>query len=350
MNHIVDHLARLTEHRERGLLDLTLARALMDLATPISVALLAPLGEGDDARWLQRVSVGPGEALALSDPMTADLQALPRLDRHPLHRQCLETRQLICQQPLRPGEACVTLFPLFNDSRAEGVVEIRSLAPLDEPMQRMIAGMQRVYCNMYRLLDYSELDTLTGLLNRKSFDEVFYRTIPARLPGSVEQQTPHTPERRTAEPAQSWWLGMIDIDHFKQVNDRFGHLIGDEVLLLAAGIMRKTFRQEDRLYRFGGEEFLVLVRCFDETEALRAFGRLRRNIETYEFPQVGHITISIGVSRVLPSDSPSSAIDRADQSVYFAKNHGRNQVCNYTDLVRTGAMDEELKEGAIELF
>ena len=340
MNDIVDHVARLTEHRERGLLDLTLARALMDLAAPASVALLAPIGEGDDARWLQRVCVGPGDAVTLSDPMTADLQ----------HRQCLETRQTICHRPPLPGEAFVTLFPLFNESRAEGVVEIRSRAPLDEALRRMIAAMQRVYCNMYRLLDYSELDTLTGLLNRKSFDEVFYRTVPVHLPEVLVEQSLAQPERRTGEPAPSWWLGMIDIDHFKQVNDRFGHLIGDEVLLLAAGIMRKTFRQEDRLYRFGGEEFLVLVRCFDETEAVRAFERFRRNMETYEFPQAGHITVSIGVSRVLPSDSPSSAIDRADQSVYFAKNHGRNQVCNYTSLVSTGAMDEELKEGAIELF
>ena len=91
--------------------------------------------------------------------------------------------------------------------------------------------------------------------------------------------------RHDANPA--YWLGVIDVDHFKRVNDNFGHLIGDEVLLLLSRLMRTCFRFHDRLYRFGGEEFVAVIRCESEDDALQAFERLRQACEQYNFPQVG---------------------------------------------------------------
>jgi len=144
---------------------------------------------------------------------------------------------------------------------------------------------------------------------------------------------------------------MLDIDHFKHVNDNFGHLIGDEVLLLLARLMRSTFRFHDQLYRFGGEEFVVLMHCTEGGQAEVAFERLRSNTEQHQFPQVEHITISVGFTEIRHGDSPSAAFERADKAVYYAKEHGRNQVCNYETLVAQGKLAAEASNvGDIELF
>lgn len=136
-------------------------------------------------------------------------------------------------------------------------------------------------------------------------------------------------DQRQIEPPGQYWLGVIDIDHFKRVNDGFGHLIGDEVLLLVARIMRSSFRHDDRLYRFGGEEFVVLLRAQSEDAALSVFERFRCNVQAYQFPQVGTITISLGCTRVRDNDTPAAAFERADKVVYMAKDQGRNQVRCY---------------------
>ncbi|HEX6364379.1 MAG TPA: GGDEF domain-containing protein, partial [Albitalea sp.] len=156
--------------------------------------------------------------------------------------------------------------------------------------------------------------------------------------------------RRHAGVGRRWWLGMIDIDHFKLVNDGFGHLIGDEVLLLLSRLMRSSFRFHDRLYRFGGEEFVVLMRCDTDEDARGAFERLRLNTLAYAFPQVGHISVSVGFTEVRAGDSPSAAIERADQAVYYAKSHGRNQVQSHADLAARGEVDVSTKIGDVELF
>jgi diguanylate cyclase (GGDEF)-like protein len=128
-------------------------------------------------------------------------------------------------------------------------------------------------------------------------------------------------------------------------------LIGGEVLLLLARLIRSSFRSHDQLYRFGGEEFVVLMRCGSDVDAALAFERLRHNTEHYAFPQVGRITVSIGFTRVEPGDSPSGAFERADKAVYYAKGHGRNQVQSHAELIARGELTlDEKKDGDVELF
>ena len=167
----------------------------------------------------------------------------------------------------------------------------------------------------------------------------------------VPPATRGTDERRLSGLGNRHWLGMIDIDRFKAVNDGFGHLIGDEVLLLLSRLMRSTFRFHDRLYRFGGEEFVVLMRCDGEAEAHGAFERLRRNTLAYPFPQVGRITVSIGFAELRAGDSPSAAIERADRAVYYAKAHGRDQVQSHAELLARGEIEASSENiGDVELF
>ncbi|WP_281915257.1 GGDEF domain-containing protein [Caldimonas thermodepolymerans] len=339
----IDHLAALTGYRDRDLLDVTLAHALTDLLRPRGVAVWKLVGEGEQARWLLRARLEAGQATAVSDPPWVAYEDLPPRDSAPLRCDCLRT-QAVLRGETDEG-ACFTLFPLMAEGEAVGVVEVCSDQPPGAATLRLVSSILRIYRNFHGLLDYSERDMLTGLLNRKTFDEAFLKIIHAPPPAVAAGD-----ERRQALTATRHWLGVVDIDHFKSVNDRFGHLIGDEVLLLVARVLRHTFRYQDRLYRFGGEEFVVLLRCGSEADAAGAFERLRQNLENFAFPQVGRVTASIGFTEVQPGDAPSAAFERADQAVYHAKQHGRNQVCGYDDLVRRGLLRRGPRVGDVELF
>jgi diguanylate cyclase (GGDEF)-like protein len=235
-----------------------------------------------------------------------------------------------------------------TDRDVVGVLEIETAEPMTPQDQRMVGSILRIYRNFQGLLDYSERDTLTGLLNRKTFDETFMKTAVqgGGMPAAIRVDE----GRRVGGQGASHWLGVIDIDHFKNVNDTYGHLIGDEVLLLLSRLMRSSFRFHDRLYRFGGEEFVVLMRCNSDQDAAHAFERLRANAEQYAFPQVGHITVSVGFTEVKSTDTPSAAFERADKAVYYAKTHGRNQVCSHAELVARGELEDGSKVGDVELF
>ena len=115
--------------------------------------------------------------------------------------------------------------------------------------------------------------------------------------------------------------------------------------------MRTCFRFHDRLYRFGGEEFVALIRCENEPDAMQAFERLRQVTEQFAFPQVGKVTLSCGFTRIRPGDTPTAAFDRADKAVYHAKHNGRNQVHAFETLVEAGHLQEEVaSKSDVELF
>jgi diguanylate cyclase (GGDEF)-like protein len=356
MSQLVDHLADLTGFRDRDLLDVTLVGAMRDLLVTKSVSIYRSVGEAGQERWLTRAFLESGSAVATSDPAWIDFDKLPHLDRFPHRVKAMKEQQVLrikpAAKPSPPDTSAfhITVFPVATDREVDAVLEIESTTALTAESQRMVVSILRIYRNFQALLDYSERDTLTGLLNRKTFDEAF-------LKASAEPPPPPTgevdPERR-APPAvgtgNGTWLGVIDIDHFKRVNDTYGHLIGDEVLLLLSRLMRASFRFHDRLYRFGGEEFVVLMRCSNQPDAAEAFERLRSNVETYTFPQVGRITISVGFTAVRMGDTPSAAFERADKAVYYAKGHGRNRVCSHADLVAAGELEDDSIEGDIDLF
>jgi diguanylate cyclase (GGDEF)-like protein len=344
MSELVDHLAHLTGFRDRDVLDVTLVGAFKDLLQPLSVAIYRTVADPNGERWLTRARLGRDDVAATADPAWIDLDQLPLIDEHPVRRDCLRTQEVRCQ----PGPPHVSLFPVATDREVVGVLEIETDQPISAADQRMVGSILRIYRNFQGLLDYSERDTLTGLLNRKTFDETFMKTA-VTLPASAAQAA-QAEGRRNKGSGHGHWLGVIDIDHFKNVNDTYGHLIGDEVLLLLSRLMRSSFRFHDRLYRFGGEEFVVLMRCNSDADAANAFERLRANTEHYAFPQVGHITVSVGFTEVKPTDTPSAAFERADKAVYFAKTHGRNQVASHADLVSRGELEDGSKVGDVELF
>jgi diguanylate cyclase (GGDEF)-like protein len=343
MPEIIDHLASLTGLRDRDTLDVSLAQAMRDLIAPDRVSISRLVGEQGNERWLNRACLVGDSPAATSDPAWVDLNDLPRAADRPDWLECLHAAQVILLQ--RASGGVTTLFPVVSDTGAVGVIEIDTNKALGPKTKRLVFGVLRIYRNVQSLLDYSERDTLTGLLNRKIFDDSFYKVAALPLQGTQLSES----ERRHTSRAR-YWLGVIDIDHFKTVNDRFGHLIGDEVLLLLSRIMRGAFRFSDQLYRFGGEEFVVLLLCADEADALAALERFRRVVEGYPFPQAGTITVSVGYTAIDTGDTPAAAFERADRAVYHAKNHGRNQVCGHAQLMREGFIEDDRRIGDVELF
>jgi diguanylate cyclase (GGDEF)-like protein len=347
MNEAVEHLAALTGFRDREVLDVNLVGALRDLLQPLRVAIYHCVGDGGRQHWLTRAQLAAGQAVATADPLWADPATLPPLPAHPLRLACLEQQRELMAGG-RDGEPALSHFPLATDSEVVGVLEVESRQPLVPEQQRLVRSMLRVFRNFQGLLDYSERDTLTGLLNRKTFDEAFMRHAVAVRPDTDSGGSPTAARRQATDTGA--WLAIIDIDHFKRVNDTFGHLIGDEVLLLMARVMRGSFRSSDRLYRFGGEEFAVLMRSAGVDAAAAVFERLRRNVECYAFPRIGYITVSIGFTALSEADTPTSAFERADKAVYFAKAQGRNQVVGHASLVAAGQLADEVRSSDMELF
>ena len=347
MTEALDHVAEMTRSRDRAMVDATLLGAFMDLLPVRQVTLWRVLGEpGSHQVWIQSGSHLRGELMPTVDTL-GDPNFAPRpYEALPLHCECYEQVKTL-QMPLDRSHGA--LMPMASEREVEGVVELVLDRPLDPGLQRMAQSVLRIHRNFIGLLDYSERDTLTGLLNRKSFDETFLRATAMEAASLYAASSVDDDERRRRSERHHW-LGVIDIDHFKRVNDSYGHLIGDEVLLLMSRLMRSSFRFDDRLYRFGGEEFVVLMRCADGDAAALAFERLRHNVERHLFPQVGHITVSIGFTELKAGDTPNGAFERADKAVYFAKGNGRNQLHHHADLVAAGHLADDAKIGDVELF
>lgn len=122
---------------------------------------------------------------------------------------------------------------------------------------------------------------------------------------------------------------MIDLDNFKQINDRFGHVAGDKVLIFIAKLFKKALRDGDRVYRFGGEEFIIVLNRTDlegaKLVAERLLSLCRNNKPLFQNQQIP-VTLSIGLTKVIPSDSIDTIIDRSDKALYRAKNSGKDRL------------------------
>ena len=151
-------------------------------------------------------------------------------------------------------------------------------------------------------------DTLTGVWNRRQGTDLIAADLASRRPGHALS------------------LLMCDIDHFKSINDNYGHQAGDHVLIEVASRVRRSLRGNDVVARWGGEEFVVLLRDCDLPDALRLAETIRTSIAEVPFGAMGHLTVSIGVAEIRADDDLTSWLSRADQALYRAKRLGRNEI------------------------
>jgi len=275
------------------------------------------------------------EDIILSDEIQAGIEIVSRT-KQPFSRQLDSGKLLTVWHVLQPKAQEVFLVTTTNDR----------LNSLDT---HMVNGLLGIYRNFYAVLSDSQLDMLTGLPNRKTFDETINKIYLDR-----PLATEHVPTNRRTDlngKNATFWLGMADIDNFKRINDNWGHLYGDEVLLLTSQLMQAHFRENDYMFRFGGEEFVIILSAPTQEKALMAFERFRVAMEEYSFPQIGQVTVSIGVIKMDPKIFTATLLDHADKALYHAKNSGRNQTCTYDELLKKGLVEEkEIISGEIEFF
>ncbi|MGB5824298.1 MAG: diguanylate cyclase [Proteocatella sp.] len=165
------------------------------------------------------------------------------------------------------------------------------------------------------LFEMATRDSLTGVYNRNYFINTYGHKVAESL--------------RSGQPFS---LILLDIDHFKEINDRYGHLKGDYVLKEIAGLLKHNLRESDIICRWGGEEFIILCVNTDLRKAVIVAEKLRSSIEEYRFKSVKRVTASIGVTQWKLGDDKDSAFKRIDNSLYLAKLTGRNKVVSNEEL------------------
>ncbi len=201
--------------------------------------------------------------------------------------------------------------------------ETQAMVRTNSQLQDKLSVMAEELVNLRNELQWVHeelmIDALTGLLNRKGFDQML-------------EETAHEARQ---EQGQLCML-MIDVDHFKRINDNFGHIVGDEVLRFIAGKMREAVKGRDIVSRYGGEEFCIILPNTSLSGAMHIAEELRQTISASkltrkrkdDYQVLDQITVSIGVAWYRKNEDPQDFVHRADRALYHAKHTGRNRVIN----------------------
>ncbi|MGB1237646.1 MAG: GGDEF domain-containing protein [Pseudomonadales bacterium] len=323
-NEVLDSIIEITGQRDTGSLEYSLVSTVAELIALDSVSLFKLVNSATKLKLEYIVH--------LETPADGEIEW--RLDQDTIDcnktvKQCIfSQRPQYCQE----DDTDVLYMPVMGSERTVGIMRVQG-AQLEQH-KLLLTGLLKIYQNYLIILRESERDKLTGLLNRKTFESKLGQW------GSVEPSS----------PAHKEWLVMIDIDHFKSVNDTYGHVCGDEILLMLSQQMRYSFPENELLFRFGGEEFVIVLQNITAEDAERQLEKFRSDVAGNKFPFVGTLTISMGYVERNERDYPVTLLDHADKALYYAKEHGRNCFYNYDHLVAQGEIEVTENDSDVELF
>jgi diguanylate cyclase (GGDEF)-like protein len=213
------------------------------------------------------------------------------------------------------------------------VLLVKSSAPDKLIEEEYLQFLFHFYCHQLQMLQGTYRDALTGLYNRRAFNE--------KLSQLLDQSVNH--QRRAIDFSPTIFV-MLDIDHFKRINDSKGHLLGDEVLLLLAQNMTDSFRENDLLFRYGGEEFAMVLMDIESDQAQVTLDRFREKVAAYKFPDITQVTVSIGYTLFDKRLTLNQLITQADIALYYCKTTTRNAVHGYQELVEKGLVAAQKDE------
>lgn len=236
-----------------------------------------------------------------------------------------------------PTDNVVQVFTVESEHSNRGLLITVNKDVINE---EYINALLAAYNHQTQLLRNKDTDSLTGLLNRQSFDLKL-----SKLHTNISY------ENRTQDESSGYYFALLDIDFFKSINDKYGHVYGDEVLILFSNVMKKTFRDSDMLFRYGGEEFCVLLSHINQEQAKSILDRFRVNVENYNFPMEDGVTVSIGYCEFTNRVLLTSITEQADKALYYSKEHGRNKTSSYEKLLAENKIQTTIiDENDIEIF
>ncbi len=303
---LLDAFVKLTSRRELESLAGTFIDAIISLTGASSASVYELGGE------LGHLSA---KVLASNNPQEPVGSHITPLESRPGLRACIEGQHTVTL-PLESGYQII--HPVLEQGSVVGLA-VREHNHAYDQHSELVEALVAVYANHQSLLNHQQRDGLTGLYNRVALQNWMGKAL----------HNEEYIERRTSDEVPLGCFAMFDIDFFKRINDSRGHLYGDEVLLIFADLMRESFRFNDLLFRYGGEEFAAVLSDTSLDTALTVLERFRETVARYKFAQLNQMTVTIGVTRVTPQLSPGKLIDRADKALYYGKHHGRNQVHAY---------------------
>ncbi len=337
---LLGKLGKMTSIRDTEVLEQSLLRTLGPLLGVLDTSLYRTDEQQNMVRVINyhRSKVIEADGVAR---MVERVEEVSRLNDLPAEVIALTDNVRLLGKPCtrKVGKELLVAYPLFGGNDVCGYFVFQRDREVQAAEDATIRGVLEVFSNYYALLDISQRDRLTGLFNRQALEGSFERIW--RVLGRPDHFAEREDGRRTL-PGENYWLAVIDIDHFKSINDRFGHMVGDEILLLVSRLMTQTFRGSDLLYRYGGEEFVAIIAADNAKIARNVFERVRLAIEAHVFPQIERLTISIGYCQAVQDVLPVEVLSRADRSLYQAKQDGRNRTYSYHDLLAYGVFQEQV--------
>ncbi len=342
---ILQSVIEITKQRDLDSLEYSLVATLAELIPATSISILKAVKENKSATAEEVVCLNIDKEK--DEPYSWNRNVtVVMTDKY--FNDCMNKPQITCYK--HENGFTRHLFPVNDDSQVMGCLVIDSKEGL-APHMNMIEGFAKIYENYMLVFNESEKDKLTGLYNRRTFDNKLLKLFKSQQHRNEQyRNSSFAPDRRHSEHDACAWLILTDIDHFKRVNDTYGHVFGDEVLLTISQKMKSCFRHSDLLFRIGGEEFLILLEPVPQKMAENLIDRFRKTIAEHEFSQIGTVTISAGYARITEKDYPPAVLEYADKALYYAKDHGRNCSYNYEALVEQGKISSPKKGGSVDLF
>ncbi len=189
----------------------------------------------------------------------------------------------------------------FNEIQAHMTDEVTRANSIISSLTQQVAELEKT----------SNIDSLTQVFNRRALT-TYLKDICSKKDIPYELH-----------------LLVLDLDDFKDINDKYGHIAGDKVLIFIANILRKTLRDGDKVFRYGGEEFIIILNRTDQEHCKKIANRILKLVSSNNLIYNGeslHVTLSMGATKYLPKNSPDTLISRADKALYKAKKNGKNQM------------------------
>ncbi|MCW8932877.1 MAG: GGDEF domain-containing protein [Gammaproteobacteria bacterium] len=246
--------------------------------------------------------------------------------------KAVETQSIVSLKTEENNGGTYYIYPASDNNHDIYTLLIQTTPyEIDEDEQYFVYGLLKLYSNYLHLIEVLKRDKLTNLLNRETLDtEITYILEKTSQKQFVFSKNKNSfTEQREIFEEHNYWLGVLDIDYFKNINDTYGHLYGDDVLIMVARLIEKSVRHCDLVFRYGGEEFVIIINSHNIDSATIAFERIRKQIQAHVFGQINELTVSIGINQIIQQSGTADIIGCADKALYFAKKNGRNQIQFY---------------------